>query len=90
MPRRRKKTLKTGKIEPTKPNIIGIDIAKRKDKTIVSVMGQEKDSNSTEKFLKIECPNCHSKEHFIMVNRDRNEYKCEFCGKGFSGYPPPR
>ena len=42
-----------------------------------------------EKRLKISCPNCHSVDEFILVNNQRNEYKCSYCLKGFSGYPPP-
>lgn len=35
------------------------------------------------------CPNCGSVNLFIKINEQRNEYICNCCGKGYSGYPPP-
>ena len=43
-----------------------------------------------EKPLRLTCPNCNAYEEFIIVNKDRNEYKCGNCNKGYSGYPPPK
>ena len=41
-------------------------------------------------IIRVACPNCGSIDRFINVNQDRNEYICNRCEKGYSGYPPPK
>ena len=38
--------------------------------------------------IKLACPNCNTVDWFEEVKKW--EYRCVNCGKGYSGFPPPR
>lgn len=52
-------------------------------KEIVEILDAIKDREQAA----VSCPNCSSIHEFKKIKEW--EYKCEKCGKGYSGFPPP-
>lgn len=69
-------------------NVSGVDLVKTEEKEVKALPQEDKLKIDIVEDKPLTCPTCGSAIKFRRVKG--NDYHCDDCGHGVSGFPPPR